>query len=317
MLTVDGLEKIKGHKKDEKNDIIDGSLRARYIYDSWGNTLSVQDGNGQEITSAEHIANLNPFRYRGYYFDLETGLYYLQNRYYDPQTCRFVNGDGYVSTGQGFTGNNMFAYCLNSPVQFVDKTGTLVALANAGGCYNPSTSNWLNNAWNSVKKWANDTFGAGYSMTATIAKKEVEYLPDPLPITAKTGTKTTHTISEYGNSSKPVSVYAERDANHPIKSSSVGIKINASNFTLDISLGLDNTGVSGSLTKGNTTNTFGIKANLSELKLGFESSSAVQWDNITETTYANASISGWAAVAVYLLVTTGQPMPTPPYAYGY
>ena len=113
LLTVDGLEKIKGHKKDEKNNIIDGSLRVRYIYDSWGNTLSVQDGNGQEITSENDIGNLNPFRYRGYYFDSDTGLYYLQNRYYDPQTCRFVNADGVVSgIGDSVQGYNIFAIVL-------------------------------------------------------------------------------------------------------------------------------------------------------------------------------------------------------------
>ena len=57
----------------------------RYIYDSWGNTLSVQDANGKEITDPNHMGNLNPMRYRGYYFDTETGLYYLQSRYYDPR----------------------------------------------------------------------------------------------------------------------------------------------------------------------------------------------------------------------------------------
>ena len=103
------------------------------IYDSWGNTLSVQDVSGQEITSAELIANLNPFRYRGYYFDSETGLYYLQNRYYDPQTCRFVNGDVFICTGQGFTGNNMFAYCLNNPVNRTDPLGKLAATATVAG----------------------------------------------------------------------------------------------------------------------------------------------------------------------------------------
>ena len=77
------------------------------IYDSWGNTISIQNGNGQEITSPNDIANLNPFRYRGYYLDSETGLYYLQSRYYDPQTCRFVNGDGYISTGDSV---NSFSY---------------------------------------------------------------------------------------------------------------------------------------------------------------------------------------------------------------
>ena len=67
----------------------DGTLRVRYIYDSWGNTICIQDRNRQELTGPNDIANLNPFRYRGYYLDSETGLYYLYNRYYDPQTCRF------------------------------------------------------------------------------------------------------------------------------------------------------------------------------------------------------------------------------------
>ena len=71
----------------------DGIIRVRYIYDSWGNTLSVQDANGQEITSPNNMGNLNPFRHREYYFDTETGLYYLHSRYYDPQTCRYVNGN--------------------------------------------------------------------------------------------------------------------------------------------------------------------------------------------------------------------------------
>ena len=97
------------------------------IYDSWGNTLSVQDGNGQEITSAEHIANLNPFRYRGYYFDSETGLYYLQNRYYDPQTCRFVNGDttDILEAKGDLYDKNLFAYCDNNPVARVDYGGDI------------------------------------------------------------------------------------------------------------------------------------------------------------------------------------------------
>ena len=94
------------------------------IYDSWGNTLSVQDGNGQEITSQNDIGNLNPFRYRGYYFDSDTGLYSLQNRYYDPQTCRFVNADAMIkSPGYSVLNSNMFTYCTNNPVIYSDCTG--------------------------------------------------------------------------------------------------------------------------------------------------------------------------------------------------
>ena len=69
------------------------------------------------------MANQNPIRYRGYYYDTESGLYYLNSRYYDPVTGRFVNADGYVSTGQDITGFNMFAYCGNNPVMYKDDSG--------------------------------------------------------------------------------------------------------------------------------------------------------------------------------------------------
>ena len=72
---------------------------------------------------ASTLGAANPLRYRGYVYDTETGLYYLQTRYYDPGLCRFICGDAYVSTGQGIIGNNMFAYCLNNPVIYVDFEG--------------------------------------------------------------------------------------------------------------------------------------------------------------------------------------------------
>ena len=64
------------------------------------------------------------FRYRGYIYDEETQLYYLNSRDYDPEMGRFINADGYVSTGQGILGYNMFAYCLNNPVNYNDNKGT-------------------------------------------------------------------------------------------------------------------------------------------------------------------------------------------------
>ena len=103
----------------------DGSLRVRYLYDSWGNTISIQNGNGQELTGPNDIANLNPFRYRGYYLDSETGLYYLHNRYYDPQTCRFINTDttDILEAKGDLYNKNLFAYCDNNPVARVDYGG--------------------------------------------------------------------------------------------------------------------------------------------------------------------------------------------------
>ena len=69
------------------------------------------------------MADKNPLRYRGYYYDTETGFYYLRSRYYDPTMRRFLNADSFASTGQGFTGTNMFAYCNNNPVRYLDSSG--------------------------------------------------------------------------------------------------------------------------------------------------------------------------------------------------
>ena len=284
-----------------------GALVASYNYGAWGN-YSVHDEKGAKITKASFIGHINPLRYRGYYYDRETRLYYLQSRYYDFANCRFINADAYATTNAGnFLSCNMFAYCGNNPVNRADQSGT----------FWKEIGSFFNKVGTAIAGFAKATFGAGSSLSATITKTEVEYLPDPLPITVKLGTKTTQTISKHGNSSKPISVYAKGNAEHPIKSSSAGIKINIAKFTLDISMGLDNIGISGSLSNGNTTNSFGLKANLSELKVGFEGSTAVKWDNNTETTYTNVSVSGWAIAAAYVFITTGQSMPSPLYAYEY
>ena len=71
-------------------------------------------------------ADFNPFRYRGYYYDSDLGMYYLNSRYYDTNTCRFINADGYVSTGTGLLGYNMYAYCNNNPIKYVDPSGELL-----------------------------------------------------------------------------------------------------------------------------------------------------------------------------------------------
>ena len=96
-----------------------GNTVVSYSYSAWGEVESVTG------TQASTIGQKNPLRYRGYYYDGETGFYYLNSRYYDPETCRFLNADGYVSTGQGILGYNMYAYCGNNPVNRYDPTGHL------------------------------------------------------------------------------------------------------------------------------------------------------------------------------------------------
>ena len=106
---------------------------ANYYYDTWGKLLGITDANGNAITASNHVAVLNPIRYRGYFYDTETGFYYLNSRYYDPQIGRFINADGFVSTGQSFLGYNMFAYCSNNPVMLSDPTGYCIKSSPCGG----------------------------------------------------------------------------------------------------------------------------------------------------------------------------------------
>ena len=123
---------------------ISGSVVATYSYDAWG-SCTVMDGYGYANTSSSFIGNINPFRYRGYYYDVETGFYYLQTRYYDPTICRFINADNYelISQLAGSKELNMYAYCRNNPIMYTDATGEgwilaliLIGSAVAGGIWN-------------------------------------------------------------------------------------------------------------------------------------------------------------------------------------
>ena len=90
-----------------------------YSYDAWGKLLSCTG------TMADTIGFLNPLRYRGYVYDTETGLYYLQSRYYNPELGRFINADDVALLDASGTllGNNLFAYCENNPINRDDPTG--------------------------------------------------------------------------------------------------------------------------------------------------------------------------------------------------
>ena len=89
--------------------------------------ISVTDANGTAITDSTHIANVNPLRYRGYYYDSETGLYYVSSRYYDPEVGRWTNADipeTLTADFENIMQYNLFAYSFNDPVNMSDETGT-------------------------------------------------------------------------------------------------------------------------------------------------------------------------------------------------
>lgn len=103
-----------------------GNVVVRYTYDSWGKVISVTG------SLADTVGVKNPLRYRGYYYDVEMKLYYLQSRYYDPETCRFINADSLLVAGDDYIqGVNMFAYCQNNPVMYSDPSGRVLSSSQA------------------------------------------------------------------------------------------------------------------------------------------------------------------------------------------
>ena len=124
------------------------------MVDSSGNSVATYtyDPYGKVLTATGALAEKNPLRYRGYYYDSESGLYYLQSRYYDPTTRRFVNADSYAGTGQGLLGYSMFAYCLNNPCNYKDSQGfEAIAIFGGFGAYEAFAAGIAGtNCWNVV-----------------------------------------------------------------------------------------------------------------------------------------------------------------------
>lgn len=113
-------EQIYRYIKNLQNDIIgivneDGNVLVEYVYDSYGNILYQYDSSGIGL------ANINPFRFKSYYYDNETKFYYLNSRYYDPSIGRFINADDISMLSMGET--NLFSYCGNDPVLGYDPMG--------------------------------------------------------------------------------------------------------------------------------------------------------------------------------------------------
>ena len=115
------------YKRNIQGDIIGmlnstGTEVVTYTYDTWGNPVSTTG------TLASTIGQDNPFRYRGYYYDEETGLYYLNQRYYNPEWGRFISADDYMGQTGQLLSHNVYAYCANNPVIRVDESGRIFML---------------------------------------------------------------------------------------------------------------------------------------------------------------------------------------------
>ena len=165
---------------------LSGTEVASYVYDAWGN---IKDTKGEPT-----IREINPIRYRGYVYDTETSLYYLQSRYYDPFTGRFLNADVYCDTNTGTPlSTNIFAYCENNPISNADESGYIAAnvigaviggIVGAVGGY--FLTNWLADKLN-LHGWKRNVFVWGLSAVIGAAAAVIGYFIGPY--VAKLATK--------------------------------------------------------------------------------------------------------------------------------
>ena len=154
-----------------------------------------------------------------------------------------------------------------------------------------------------------EIFGAGYTAVSQLDSK-VYIIPDPSPITYSQGIKNTITVISEGDSSKPISVYLKTRVDEEFLSSG-GMKINIGDFNLALNVGLDDIGISASTKKDEITNSFSITANLTQLKVGFESAQTVATSNESSvTTYQNVSVSGIPVYLLYSFLTYGYTSPS-------
>jgi len=211
---------------------ISGKIVVKYDYDAWGTTSIKQD------TSSSSIGYLNPFRYKGYYYDSESGMYYCKTRYYVPLWGRWLNADNpknLILTNASILNN--YGYCSNSPINYRDKNGTL---------------SW-GDIWNGIKNFFTETIGGFVETTANIITKSVDYLF----VGYEAGVKR-NVVS--GDDSKPISFYVSGPSEWwKFWEIEIGVKINIDDFNASVGVGL--TGIDAS---------FGYKNNSVDIRVGLD-----------------------------------------------
>jgi len=282
--------------KNAQGDILglvdtSGNQVVAYTYDAWGKLLT---SNG---SLASTLGKANPFRYRGYVYDEETGLYYVSSRYYDPETCRFLNADSVISgTGKSVQGYNLFEYCNNNPVNKSDSTG--------------AWPNWINNAASAITTAAKKVASA-----VTNAVNSIKSSFSPVNHVEKTHVTTPTAMLDLGTLFGKVgfsSTVTKQDKEPGLVHSASDIGNDASKYSAGINivgwLGAD-VGVSSEI------NAF-VSAQVTpwvhgEVSAGIDGIGAVIGFDVGDTSFDFELKGGWGLIAIFiapqLIASGGQP----------
>ena len=211
------------------------NLLCSYEYDSWGKLISIKDNNGSIITDPSHMGYINQFRYRSYYYDNETKLYYLNSRYYNPEWGRFINCDGYLGVSGDILGYNLYLYVSNNPINNSDDTGR-----------------FLKKVWNSIKKKASQ-----------VAKKVTKAVKNITKTVSSAVKKVTNKVKEIYTSLKESFVFEAEVG--------LGVGLNASIGSLQAGVEISQTmGYSYSANNSSTytASSAGVDAGTKKYKIG-------------------------------------------------
>lgn len=234
------------YKKNAFYDIIgiyDSNYKevCTYNYDSYGNILSIKDSTVKDITDTSNVAIINPFRYRSYYYDTETNLYYLNSRYYGPKMGRFINSDSILIKTGSILSLNAYCYCLNNPVNRIDSGGRFSNPFSKLREYYEKAKKSVSNVVKGVKKtisngidWVKRNFGTKNTHTVS---HEVMTVGNVIPF-----------IGGVAGGVNEKNVYGKKNADEPntfnidTGDGYVSVGFNRVNIGIDISSGLAATG---------------------------------------------------------------------------
>lgn len=277
--------------QDDIIGILDSSYNqiVSYEYDSWGKILSVKDQEGNEIVNPTNIGIINPFRYRSYYYDNETGFYYLNSRYYNPEWCRFINADSIIGANWDIFGYNLYAYVSNNPVNNSDTSGR-----------------FFKKAWNAFKNFAKAAKKVVQDTLSKLVSVEVTHTytkstkKGTILLNSETGTTVSTTTSRIGSSNSPIKLKVNINDNN-LLDSTVGVGAEGTKIKADVSWGLATQELEvGIKTSDINTSSFKIGTNLFDAYCGFSSTEQID-ENVSTTQFTQFNMNKIIPVAIYLI----------------
>ncbi len=295
------------NKQDDIIGLLDSNYNevAKYTYDSWGNIISITNENGTDISSDDtHIANINPFRYRSYYYDKETGLYYLNSRYYNPVWGRFLNIDSLVCANQDILSYNLYAYCSNNPINFSDPDGQSLfkKIGNAfkkAGKFVKNIGKTVQKQVDKFLKWVGDCASKIVSVEVNNVQDIVEPAKTGYDVlgTYETGSTVTTSTTVWGNDDSLFKI-GINSKNNNIFESTISLSTNADSFNISHEFGIFSYHMEYSANINNRVYSYYSGYEGLNLQMGFTSDVDLGND-ITNNYYGQVNVNTLLPVAIF------------------